>query len=66
MQGAISATPDSDRKGKGRVHRGNNAFEQLWQEVNKTMSEVWNSNTFADLVEFERNSKAVRVPNYVI
>ena len=66
MQGAISATPDSDRKGKGRVHWGDNAFEQLWQEVNETMSEVWNSKTFADLVEFERNSNVVGIPNYVI
>jgi len=66
MQGAISATPDSDRKGKRRVHWGDNAFEQLWQEVNETMSEVWNSKTFADLVEFERNSNVAGIPNYVI
>ena len=66
MQGAISATPDSDRKGKGRAHWGDNAFEKLWQEVNETMSEVWNSKTFANLVEFERNSNATGIPNYVI
>jgi Rrf2 family protein len=67
MQGAISVVPDSHRKSKkSTVRRGDNAFEQLWQEVNQAMLEVWNRKTFADLVEFERNSKALRVPNYVI
>ena len=34
--------------------------------VNEIISEVWNSKTFADLVEFERNSNAASVPNYII
>jgi len=30
------------------------------------MSEVWNSKTIADFVEFERNSNATGILNYVI
>lgn len=67
MQGPISVSPDGNKKNKKTtIYSGDKAFEQLWQEVNKTMSEVWNSKTFADLVEFERNSNATGIPNYVI
>ena len=61
------SSPDGNKKSKKTtIYLGNNAFEQLLQEVNKTMSEVWNSKTFADLVEFERNSNAAGIPNYAI
>ena len=67
IQGTISVVPDGNGKSKdGTIRWGDNAFKQLWQEVNQAMLEVWNSKTFADLVEFERNSKAMLTPNYVI
>ena len=67
IQGPISVSPDGNKRSKKTtICSGDNAFEQLWQEVNKTMSEVWNSKTFADLVEFEQNSNAAGTPNYVI
>ena len=67
MQGTISLSPDSTGKGKKvAVFCGDNAFEQLWQEVNRAMFEVCDSKTFADLVEFERNRRDARVPNYII
>ena len=67
MQGTISVAPGSTGKGeKGAVFWGDNAFKQLWQEVNRAMFEVCDSKTFADLVEFERNRRDARVPNYII
>ena len=67
IQGPISASPDGNKENKKTtIYFGDKAFKQLWQEANKTMSEVWNSKTFADLVEFERNNSAVNIPNYFI
>ena len=67
IQGPISVSPDDDKKSKKTtIYSSDKVFEQLWQEVNETMSEVWNSKTFADLVEFERNSSVTGISNYVI
>jgi Rrf2 family protein len=67
IQGPISVSPDGNKKSrKTTIYSGDKAFKQLWQEVNKTMSEVWNSKTFEDLVEFELNSNEAGKPNYVI
>ncbi len=66
MQGAILSTLDNGRRGKEKVHWGDNAFGQLWREIDQAMLEVWNSRTFADLVEFERNNNSVSVSDYVI
>lgn len=67
MQGTISVVPDSNKKSKESIaHWGDNAFGQLWQEVDQTMLEVWNSKTFADLVEFERNNRNDGVSDYII
>ena len=67
IQGPISIVRDGNRNGKkSTVHWGDNAFAQLWQEVDQAMLKVWNNKTFADLVKFEENSSQARVPNYVI
>ena len=67
IQGPISVSPDGNKKNiKSTTYSGDSAFEQLWQEVNKIMSDVWNSKTFANLVDFERNNNATDTPNYVI
>jgi len=64
---SISVSPDGNKKSKKTtIYSGDKAFKQLWQKVNKTMSEVWNSKTIADFVEFERNSNATGILNYVI
>jgi len=41
-------------------------LKQLWQEVNRAMFEVYDSKTFVDLVELERNRGNACVPNYII
>ena len=62
IQGPILISPDGNKTSKKTaIYSGDNAFEQLWQEVNKTMSEMWNSKTFANLVEFEQNSNATGI-----
>ncbi len=67
IQGPISVSPDGNKKSKkATIYSGDKAFEQLWQEVNKIMSEVWNSKTFANLVEFEQNSDMTSISNLAI
>ena len=67
IQGPISVNPDDNKNSdKIQIYSGDKVFEQLWQEVNKTMFDVWNSKTFADLVEFERNNKSTTIPDYII
>ena len=64
IQGPISIVRDKDKE--STVHWGDNAFAQLWQEVDQAMLKVWNNKTFADLVKFEKNSSQARASNYVI
>lgn len=45
---------------------GNEAFIELWQEVNNTIGEVCDKKTFADLVEFERAKRDKCALNYCI
>jgi len=67
IQGPISVAPDD----KGIANRnetffGDDAFTQLWREVNTAISEVCNSKTFVELVEFERANREKCAPNYSI
>ena len=45
---------------------GNEAFKDLWQEVNNSVSEVCANKTFADLIDFEKAKREKCVPNYNI
>lgn len=45
---------------------GDHVFGRLWDRVNGAISEVYDSNTFADLVEQELAHRARYVPNYAI
>jgi len=45
---------------------GSVAFTQLWREVTDAVSQVFESKTFADLVEFEQSRKYGTMPNYCI
>ena len=50
IEGPISLAQNSDDK----ESIGNEAFKELWQEVNNAVGEVCENKSFADLVEFER------------
>ena len=45
---------------------GNEAFTELWQEVNNAVGEVCESKSFADLVEFEQAKRDKCALNYSI
>ena len=66
VQGPISVAPEAARRAGDAASFGNEAFRQLWQEVNSAVSEVCGNKTFADLVEFEQARREQSVANYCI
>ena len=66
MQGPISFAPDATQVTSEIVFSGGQAFKELWKEVNRAVSEVCDSRTFADLVRYEENKRRRCVPNYSI
>jgi Rrf2 family protein len=66
IQGPISLAPEATKAGRNPGFLGNEAFRELWQQVNNAVSEVCDGRTFADLVEFEQTKREGSVPNYCI
>ncbi len=66
IQGPISLVPDAAKSAADTSFLGNEAFRELWDEVNEAVRDVCGSKTFADLVEFERSKRASCLPNYSI
>ncbi len=66
MEGPISVAADAAKTEGNAAFLGNEAFKELWHEVNNAVCEVCGNKTFADLVEFERAKRGRRVPNYSI
>ncbi|MHC4169256.1 MAG: RrF2 family transcriptional regulator, partial [Planctomycetota bacterium] len=50
IQGPISLVPEATEGGANAVFLGNEAFRELWQQVNDAVCEVCGGRTFADLV----------------
>jgi Rrf2 family protein len=66
IQGPIAFVPDAARSASEAVFLGGHTFSELWQEINKAVSEVCFTKTFADLVKFEETKRERCVPNYSI
>ncbi len=66
IEGRISLAPDWPRNSADTAFLGNEAFRELWQEVNNAICEVCDKTTFANLVEFERAKRDKYVLNYNI
>ncbi len=67
IQGPISVAPDAIGKAnRNAAFFGDDAFKQLWREVNTAISKACNSKTFAELVEFEQAKREACAPNYSI
>lgn len=66
IQGPISLVPDAAKPNGDASFLGNEAFRELWNEVNEAVRDVCGSKNFADLVEFERSKRASCLPNYSI
>jgi Rrf2 family protein len=66
IQGPIAFVPDAARTASDTAFLGGYTFRELWQEINKAVSEVCNNKTFAELVEFERAKRDKCAVNYSI
>ncbi len=66
IQGKISVAPEALKEKGNTPFFGNEAFKELWQDVNSAVSEVCGNKTFADLIDFERAKRDKCVPNYNI
>ncbi|MEJ2704546.1 MAG: Rrf2 family transcriptional regulator [Sedimentisphaerales bacterium] len=66
IQGPISFAPDATQVTSDTTYSGAQAFRELWKEINRAVSEVCDSRTFADLVRFEENRRRRCVPDYTI
>ena len=62
IEGPISIVPESD----DGASIGNEAFREVWREVNNAVGEVCGSRSFADLVKFERAKRDKTAVNYSI
>jgi Rrf2 family protein len=66
IEGPISVAPDLEKSNADAAFLGNEAFKELWHEVNDAVRKVCSGKTFAELVEFEQAKRAKCVPNYII
>ncbi|MDT8299864.1 MAG: Rrf2 family transcriptional regulator [Sedimentisphaerales bacterium] len=66
IQGEISVAPEAFKDNGDTSLFGNEAFKELWREVNQSISEVCTNKTFADLIDFEKAKREKCVPNYNI
>jgi len=66
IQGPISLVPEATEGGANAAFLGNEAFKELWEQVNNAVCEVCEGRTFADLVEFERAARDSSAVNYCI
>ncbi len=66
IEGPISLVADAEKDSGNTGFLGNEAFAELWQEVNNAVCEVCEQKTFADLVEFERAKRNKCALNYSI
>jgi len=66
IQGKISVAPEALKDNGDAPLFGNEAFKELWREVNDSISEVCSNKTFADLIDFEKVKRERCVPNYSI
>ena len=62
IEGPISFAQNSD----DTASIGNEAFKELWREVNNAVSRVCENKNFADIVEFERAKRDKCALNYSI
>ena len=66
IQGPISLVPEATEGSASAAFLGNEAFRELWEQVNKAVCEVCDGRTFADLVQSERAARDSSAANYCI
>ena len=66
IQGPIAFVPDATQSASYTTFSGGHSFRELWQEINKAVSDVCFTKTFAELVEFEQTKREKYTVNYNI
>ncbi len=67
MQGPISVMAAHDTRGSnGKYLCGDSAFDEFWEMVNGSITQLCRETSLADLVRRERMSEHRPVPDYVI
>jgi Rrf2 family protein len=67
IQDPICVTEGNEREAnRTESYYGDFAFRQLWENVNKAVSEVCDNTTFAELIKIERMKQTKNVANYSI
>ncbi len=66
IQGPMTMAADSADGIEKPAFPGDEAFKELWQEVNNVICEVCDTRTFADLVAFEKARRDKCALNYSI
>lgn len=66
IQGPISLAPDSAKTSGNADSAGDEAFKELWEEIDNVVCEVCDKKSFADLVKSEQAKRDQCVPNYSI
>ena len=66
IEGPVSVAQDAAKNNQNAALRGNEAFKELWKEVDNAICDVCDNKSFADLVEFERAKRIGCALNYSI
>jgi len=66
IEGPISICTEGINNDKNQAHFGKNAFDNLWEQANSALTNVFRSKTFADLVEYEKKHGNEHPSNYCI
>lgn len=66
IQGPISLVPEATEGGVSQAFLGNEAFKELWRQVNDAVCKVCEGTTFAELVASERAARDSSAMNYCI
>lgn len=66
IQGEISVAPEALNENGDTPLFGDEAFKELWGEVNSAVSEVCGKKTFAGLINFEKAQREKCIPDYNI
>jgi Rrf2 family cysteine metabolism transcriptional repressor len=66
IEGPISLSQEKSKSSGNNTVFGDNAFTELWKEVDETVSELLNGKTFADLINSEMKQRKMHPLNYNI
>jgi Rrf2 family cysteine metabolism transcriptional repressor len=66
VEGPISLSREKSKNNGNNILFGDNAFDELWKEVDDAVTELLNGKTFADLLDSEMKQRKMHPLNYNI